>query len=38
VAVVAHRWGFTNPAHFSRVFRAAYGMSPRECQATSDRT
>jgi AraC-like DNA-binding protein len=38
VAAVAHRWGFTSPAHFSRVFRAAYGMSPRECQATSDRT
>jgi len=32
VAAVAHRWGFTNPAHFSRVFRAAYGMSPRAWQ------
>lgn len=37
VAVVAHRWGFTSPAHFSRAFRAAYGMSPRECQAAADR-
>ena len=36
VSAVAHRWGFTNPAHFSRVFRAAYGMSPREYQATAD--
>jgi AraC-like DNA-binding protein len=33
VAAVAHRWGFSNPAHFSRAFRAAYGMSPREWQA-----
>ncbi|WP_240980693.1 helix-turn-helix domain-containing protein [Streptomyces sp. Z423-1] len=30
VAAVAHRWGFTSAAHFSRVFRAAYGMSPSE--------
>lgn len=30
IAAVAHRWGFTSAAHFSRAFRAAYGMSPRE--------
>lgn len=30
VAVVAQRWGFVSPSHFSRVFRAAYGLSPRE--------
>lgn len=30
VAVVAQRWGFVSPAHFSRAFRAVYGMSPRE--------
>ncbi|CCK28539.1 AraC family transcriptional regulator [Streptomyces davaonensis JCM 4913] len=30
IAAVAHRWGFTSAAHFSRVFRAAYGMTPRE--------
>ncbi|CAL9296758.1 helix-turn-helix domain-containing protein [Streptomyces sp. SudanB52_2052] len=30
IAAVAHRWGFTSAAHFSRVFRAAYGMSPSE--------
>ncbi|MBF9066464.1 AraC-like ligand-binding domain-containing protein [Streptacidiphilus fuscans] len=30
VSSVAQRWGFVNPAHFSRAFRAAYGMSPRE--------
>ncbi|MGY0055267.1 helix-turn-helix domain-containing protein [Streptomyces sp. LZ34] len=33
VAAVARRWGFISPAHFSRVFRAAYGMSPSEWQA-----
>ncbi|MEV5145136.1 helix-turn-helix domain-containing protein [Streptomyces sp. NPDC052727] len=32
VAAVAQRWGFVSPSHFSRVFRAAYGMSPREWQ------
>ncbi|MFC5659911.1 helix-turn-helix domain-containing protein [Streptomyces nogalater] len=35
VAVVAHRWGFTNPAHFSRAFRRAYGHSPREWRQLS---
>ncbi|MCR8576334.1 helix-turn-helix domain-containing protein [Streptomyces sp. Isolate_219] len=30
IAFVAHRWGFADPAHFSRSFRAAYDMTPRE--------
>lgn len=30
VGTVAKRWGFANATHFSRSFRAAYGMSPRE--------
>jgi AraC-like DNA-binding protein len=30
VSAVARRWGFVTPAHFSRVFRGAYGHSPRE--------
>ncbi|MEW2288069.1 helix-turn-helix domain-containing protein [Streptomyces sp. NPDC047841] len=30
VGVVAKRWGFANATHFSRSFRAAYGVSPRE--------
>ncbi|MFD5338753.1 helix-turn-helix domain-containing protein [Streptomyces hawaiiensis] len=30
IAAVARRWGFTSPSHFSRAFRAAYGMTPRE--------
>ncbi|WP_307806451.1 helix-turn-helix domain-containing protein [Streptomyces sp. FH025] len=33
VSAVAQRWGFVNPAHFSRSFRAAYGVSPREWRA-----
>ncbi|SCL47742.1 transcriptional regulator, AraC family [Micromonospora citrea] len=36
VARVARRWGFTDAAHFSRAFRAAYGTGPqayRETQA-----
>ena len=32
IASIAARWGITDPAYFSRVFRAAYGMSPRECR------
>jgi AraC-like DNA-binding protein len=34
VSAVAQRWGFANPAHFSRVFRGAYGVSPREWRGT----
>ncbi|MFI2123729.1 helix-turn-helix domain-containing protein [Streptomyces sp. NPDC020299] len=34
VAGIARRWGFVSPSHFSRAFRAAYGMSPREWQAS----
>ncbi|WP_327284443.1 MULTISPECIES: helix-turn-helix domain-containing protein [unclassified Streptomyces] len=30
VHAVARRWGFTNPAVFSRTFREAYGASPTE--------
>ncbi|WP_165984501.1 helix-turn-helix domain-containing protein [Streptomyces sp. YIM 98790] len=30
VHAVAARWGFTDPAHFSRIFRAAYGLPPRD--------
>lgn len=29
IAAVANHWGFTSATHFSRVFRSAYGMSPR---------
>ncbi|MFH9088674.1 helix-turn-helix domain-containing protein [Streptomyces sp. NPDC017673] len=35
VAAVAHRWGFTSASHFSRVFRAAYGISPAAWRASA---
>ena len=35
---IATGWGFVSPAHFSRTFRAAYGMSPREWRATAAQT
>ncbi|WP_243438092.1 helix-turn-helix domain-containing protein [Streptomyces sp. FH025] len=33
VSAVAHRWGFVSHSHFSRAFRDAFGVSPREWQA-----
>jgi AraC-like DNA-binding protein len=30
IALIGHRWGFPDAAHFSRLFRNAYGASPRE--------
>lgn len=33
VGAVASRWGFIEAAHFSRVFKAAFGMSPSELRA-----
>ncbi|MGW2180461.1 helix-turn-helix domain-containing protein [Streptomyces sp. NPDC001732] len=33
VAAVAHRWGFSSQAHFSRTFKDAYGTSPGQWQA-----
>jgi AraC-like DNA-binding protein len=30
VSEIAHRWGFSNAAHFSRIFRDAYGLPPGE--------
>ena len=35
VSAVAQRWGFSHPTHFTRAFRAAYGMSPSEWQAAA---
>ena len=32
---IASRWGLPSSAHFSRLFRAAYGCSPREYRAAS---
>jgi AraC-like DNA-binding protein len=35
ISSIAHRWGFGDATHFSRSFRAAFGMSPREWRALS---
>lgn len=32
VTEVARRWTFSNPRHFSRIFRKAYGGTPTECR------
>ncbi|MEH0844632.1 helix-turn-helix domain-containing protein [Micromonospora sp. CPCC 205711] len=34
VQVIAARWGFADKAHFSRLFRATYGQSPRAYRST----
>ena len=33
IATISARWGFADPSHFSRVFRAEYGMTPLEWRA-----
>lgn len=33
VTAIAARWGFTDSAHFSRIFRAAYGLPPTAYRA-----
>lgn len=33
ISDVARRWGFASETSFSRAFRAAYGISPRDAQA-----
>ncbi|WP_454197781.1 AraC-like ligand-binding domain-containing protein [Nocardia sp. Marseille-Q1738] len=30
IHAIAARWGFTDPAHFSRVFRTAFGLPPSD--------
>jgi AraC-like DNA-binding protein len=37
IAAIARRWGFADPTHFARRFRAEYGLTPREFRrAASD--
>ena len=38
ITAVAHKWGFTDTTLFSRRFREAYGMSPREWRRMRPRT
>jgi AraC-like DNA-binding protein len=33
VASIAYGWGFRNPRHFSRVYRAAFGCAPSDGRA-----
>jgi AraC-like DNA-binding protein len=30
VSAIGARWGYPDPAHFSRLFKSSYGVSPRE--------
>jgi len=34
VAAIGARWGYPDPAHFSRLFKATYGLGPRDYRAS----
>lgn len=36
IAMIARSWGFVSAAHFSRRFRRAYGMTPRDWRELSE--
>jgi len=36
VAEIAYHWGFSDSAHFSRLFKSAFGVSPSAYKATHD--
>lgn len=36
IAEIARHWGFTDPGHFSKAFRSAYGMSPTELRLQAE--
>ncbi|WP_229686048.1 helix-turn-helix domain-containing protein [Longimycelium tulufanense] len=36
IAAIAHQWGFVDAAHFSRTFRTAYGVSPRQWRTANN--
>jgi AraC-like DNA-binding protein len=36
VIAIAARWGLMDPAYFSRIFRAAYGLPPTEYRLAAD--
>jgi AraC-like DNA-binding protein/mannose-6-phosphate isomerase-like protein (cupin superfamily) len=35
VATIGRRWGFTDPSHFGRAFKAAHGVTPAEWRRLS---
>ncbi|MCU1330363.1 MAG: transcriptional regulator, AraC family [Bryobacterales bacterium] len=35
ISEISHRWGFVDDAHFSKRFRLAYGITPRDWRALS---
>lgn len=37
VAEIAYAWGFTDPSHFTRVFKQQYGVGPREYREAGTR-
>jgi len=37
VAEIAYAWGFTDPSHFTRVFKQQYGVGPREYREAAAR-
>lgn len=36
VGAIGAQWGFLDAAHFSRIFKATYGLSPREYRLSRD--
>lgn len=36
ITSLALKWGFWDSAHFSKIFKKAYGISPKECRDTAD--
>jgi AraC-like DNA-binding protein len=37
IAEVAYTWGFTDPSHFTRIFKQQYGQGPREYREAQPR-
>jgi AraC-type DNA-binding domain-containing proteins len=35
VIQIAQRWGFVDPSHFSKLFKATFGQSPRDFRVTA---
>ncbi len=36
VGAIATQWGFSNPSHFNRLFRSAYGFAPSQVKQIRD--